>query len=180
MGRKKSVGVDKLVEGEIIGWFCKKMMVDKSGNKYFPNIKYMNYECDILEITKSGYSYEYEVKVTKADFKSDAKKSHTKRKYKNGKYDRHTTKKYDQISSGERVNHFYYIVPENMIVSEDVPEFAGLIYAYRVSEKRLGFQIIKTAPKLSNNKFPEEKMQKCLLSTYYRFHSYHQKKHGIV
>jgi len=54
--------------------FVKNVRVNKKANFVFPNIYLGGFECDILEITKSGYSYEYEVKISVSDFKADSKK----------------------------------------------------------------------------------------------------------
>lgn len=46
-------------------------MCERRSNLVFPNIYIGSWEADILEITKSGYTYEYEVKISKSDFKAD-------------------------------------------------------------------------------------------------------------
>lgn len=47
--------------------------------KYHPivceNISPNMYEHDVLSVSKSGYTYEFEVKISRQDFLKDAKKS---------------------------------------------------------------------------------------------------------
>ena len=164
-----------MTSNDIIQGFIDFVFRDRRQNKVFPNIFIDRFECDILELTKSGYLYEYEVKVSRSDFKADAKKATFKES------------KYQSIQSGLRVNYFYYVVPENLISVDDVPEFAGLIYAKNrevtfysdelgyYSKDRMFFNIQKQAKKLSGNKISEKKMFKLLESIYYRFHSYKRK-----
>lgn len=163
---------------EIINEWCNNVFRERQQNKVFPNTFFDGFEADILEITKSGYSYEYEVKISRSDFFNDAKK---KRDFFKGRAV--SMNKFDLLSSGNRVNYFYYIVPKDLISVEEVPEFAGLEYVdisdvrYYNHEKgyytkpKLFVSTVKVAPKLTKDKFPIERILKCLESTYYRFHS---------
>ena len=81
-------------------------------------------ECDVLSISKSDYIYEYEVKISRSDFKADFKK---------GKHKLITEKKFSNESSSDTFNfyspnYFYFVVPENLISIDEIPEYAGLIY----------------------------------------------------
>lgn len=148
---------------EIIKDFCKRVMCERKSNLVFPNIYLGSWEADILEITKSGYTYEYEVKISKSDFKADFEKSKkTKKTYE---------KKSDHISQGKRVTHFYYVCPEGLIDEKDIPDYAGLIYAKKYNDTAtISFKTIKPSPKLNKSKITDKIKQKLLLSTYYRFH----------
>jgi hypothetical protein len=168
-----------MTEESIVAEYIKMVFRDKNSTKVFPNIFIDRYECDLLELTKSGYLYEYEVKISKSDFKADAKKATFK------------STKYDELKTGNRVNYFYYIVPKDLINVEDVPYFAGLIYAsktqvtYHSMEKgyykvdRIRFETVKYAPKLSKEKITQNRMTKILDSMYYRFHSYRNKLNDL-
>ncbi len=146
---------------EIEKKFVKHIRINRKSNFVFPNIYIGSFECDVLEITKSGYAYEYEVKISVSDFKADFKKK--------GKFD------------NPRTNYFYYIVPENLIFVNDIPDYAGLIYCkpiscgYYTKERghysvdKINFNIIKTAPKLKKEKFEESKFKYLLEKIYYRF-----------
>lgn len=163
---------------EIINGWCKNVFSERQQNKVFPNTFFDAFEADILEITKAGYATEYEVKISRSDFFNDAKK---KRDFYKGRAV--SMNKFDILKNGERVNYFYYLVPKGLISPEEVPEFAGLTYVeisevgYYSREKghytkpKLFTNTVKAAPKLSKDKFPVDRMMKCLESTYYRFHS---------
>lgn len=175
-----------MTEKEIVNGFCNFILKDKSANKIFPNIFFDNYEADLLEITKSGYSYEYEVKISRSDFKNDVKKSCGWILNESTNFKKVDKLKIDEIKEGRRTNYFYYLVPKNLIQVDEIPEYAGLIYV-ELSEikcftKEKGYytrekifcQTIKEAPKLASEKFSEKKLLKCLESTYYRFHKLRQ------
>lgn len=101
------------------------------------------YEADVIMISTSGFSYEYEVKTSRADFKKDFKKV-TKHKHlqnpvvKTGKYSRN----YPYAA-----NYFYYVCVENLIKPSEIPDYAGLIYI--VSNKP---KVIVKAKRLHNYK----------------------------
>lgn len=97
-------------------------------------------ECDVISISKADFIYEYEIKISKADFKADFKKLKHKlmieRKAVNEK------KNFYYIP-----NYFYFVVPENLISIDDIPEYAGLMYL--INDK---FVQIKKAPLLHKTK----------------------------
>lgn len=138
---------------DIIQGFCDHVFRDKKGNRIFPNIFVGKWEADLLEVTRSRLTYEYEVKVSRCDFHKDKKKS-----------DKYGKNKFDVVTSGQRTNYFYYIVPKSLIKPDEVPDFAGLIYAYegsvqcyslekgRYAVKRIFFDVVKPAQKVSDMK----------------------------
>ena len=104
-------------------------------------------ECDVISISKSDFIYEYEVKISKSDFKADFKKpKHTLIK----------ESKFIKESKSETLylvpNYFYFVVPENLISIDDIPEYAGLIY---ITEQQT-FNIIKKAPIIHKTKASKE------------------------
>lgn len=59
---------------DIIQGFCDHVFRDKKGNRIFPNIFVGKWEADLLEVTRSRLTYEYEVKVSRCDFHKDKRK----------------------------------------------------------------------------------------------------------
>lgn len=102
--------------------------------KYLINNLYVfSWESDYLALTKSGYWYEIEVKISRADFKADFKK----------------ISKHEKLSSGNFCpNYFYYAVPEGLVLVEEIPQYAGLIYIDDKGHART----MKQAPKLHSFK----------------------------
>lgn len=116
------------------------------------NLNIYSWESDALYITKSGYAYEFEIKISRSDFKNDFK---------------HKAKKHQILESSDvgitnRPNYFFYVVPEGMVKVEEVPEYAGLIYViphFRPSDGtiyRYSFNVVKEAKKLHKTKVDEE------------------------
>lgn len=97
-------------------------------------------ECDVISISKADFIYEYEVKISKSDFKADFKKN--KHKLMMERKSVNESKNYYYIP-----NYFYFVVPENLISLEDIPEYAGLMYI--INDK---FIQIKKAPLLHKTK----------------------------
>lgn len=179
----------------------KKEKVDKSDFKFTegfiqeslsgffaPNsIKYdldglyvFDWESDKLLETRSGYIYEFEIKISKADFKNDFKHKVDKHIILEGpeKYpDKYLPKYYERLEESrknggraeeyfhrwadeskmylvdghKRPNYFYYATPPDLIKAEDVPEYAGLAY---INEWGV-ISIIKKAPCLHKEKISD-------------------------
>lgn len=105
-------------------------------------------ECDVISISKSDFIYEYEVKISKSDFKADFKKN--KHKHMIARKKVNESKNYYYIP-----NYFYFVVPEDLIHLDDIPEYAGLIYI-----KDDQFIQIKKAPLLHKTKASTEFIRK--------------------
>ena len=138
-----------------------------NSDKYFiENLNIYNWESDVLKITKSGYAYEFEIKISRGDFKNDFK--HKKKKHKL------LEQKDDNIP-----NYFYYVVPTDLITIDEIPEYAGLIYinATIIGNGRhyYSFKIIKNAPKLHTNKVDIEKLR--LVDKFYYNYRHWKEKH---
>ena len=127
--RNKNKPENPLTEREIV----QQLRFFMSQPRYkLDNLYVFGWESDCLLLTRSGYWYEFEVKISKADFKND---------FKNKK------EKHSILSSEEETkkpNFFYYVVPEDLIAPDDVPEYAGLIYIKRGR----GLRTVKKAPTL--------------------------------
>lgn len=137
-----------------------------SSVKYFTeNLNIFNWESDVVKFTKSGYVYEFEIKISKADFKNDFK----------NKKNKHAILENSETGNEKKPNYFYYVVPKDMITVEDVPEYAGLIYVIPYSEKRFGFLEVKKAPILHKTKFDFENSN--LMDKFYYNYIHWKQKH---
>ena len=145
-------------------------ITNKNRFKYIiPNCYPMNWwESDLLCISKSDYFYEYEIKLSTQDFLADTKKIDSKG----------ITKHYHlSVGNFYGPSNFTFIVPEGLIESRDVPEFSGLIYAYKSSprSKVIRFKEIKKGRRLHNNKIKPEVLKRLVSNLYYRFWTEHLK-----
>ena len=99
---------------------------------------------DLMEINWQWEVTEYEIKVTKPDFQADFDKSEKHN---------HLDKAFDLTMIS---NYFYYVCQEGLIMSHEIPHYAGLIWI-----KKSGLQykpmIIQKAPLLHNEKPDFEK-----------------------
>jgi len=95
-------------------------------NLIVPNLSWglINYEADIVSLTKSGYATEIEIKISKSDLKADFKK----RIQHNSNY----------------FKYFYYAVPLDMkdFALDIIPERAGLFVVRRRDDERV-LKVIK-------------------------------------
>ena len=140
------------------------------------------WESDKLLETRSGYIYEFEIKISRADFKNDFKHKRNKHIVLNSPFtgEKYLPEFWDFYESNKRrfasveawekycekhgrtclvanhkkPNYFYYVVPENMITADDVPEYAGLIY---VTEDGW-LKTVKKAPLLHKEKYTDEQL----------------------
>ncbi len=107
-----------------------------------PNYYHRHFECDVYRLQKNGIEIEYEIKVTRADFKADFAKSVRRYNPQIGKNE--TLLKHDMIPQVMTTNRFYFVVPKDMVKPEEVPVYAGLIYA-EAHEHGMRFKIVKNA-----------------------------------
>lgn len=162
-------------------------------NHFFASWKYnvdglyvFEWESDKLIWMKSGYIYEFEIKISRADFKNDFKHKKEKHIILNGPTDEEQlmprfyesfernkhlyadiegckarlkpTDSY-YIANHKKPNYFYYAVPEGMIHPEEVPPYAGLIWIlkeYRYVQQ--SFIIVKQAPQLHKVKYKDAEL----------------------
>ena len=92
-------------------------------------------EADVLGINRNGYIYEYEIKRSRSDYFSEFKNKPFKHR-KLAK--RESIYVYDEWKNGRKTgsktelitipNKYCIVCEENLIASDEVPEYAGLIY----------------------------------------------------
>lgn len=157
--------------------------ISESATKYRMDGLYVfNWESDKLIITKSGYTYEFEVKISRSDFKADFKHKKEKHiilrscltgeKYTPKGYEFMEANHYTNMADFEkstafskhyltsyykRPNYFYYAVPQDMISVDEVPEYAGLIYVNEYGHATT----VKKAPLLHKEKYTDEQLGLC-------------------
>ena len=167
--------------------------IQKRLDHFFATHKYkadglyvFEWESDKLIWTKSGYIYEFEIKISRADFKNDFKhkkdkhiilKGPTKEEqlmpsfYESYEWNKHLYASIDEckahlkpndrhyIANHRRPNYFYYAVPTGMLEPDEVPPYAGLIYIdseYRFVSQ--SFRIVKEAPQLHKQKYTDAEL----------------------
>lgn len=126
-----------------------RKLYEKSPSIFCTNFEGMGFsEADVLRITESNVVYEYEIKTSVQDFKRDFKKEY--------KHERLSGKKnfdkYIEWSGHPGIpNHFYYVMPKDMVSLSQIPQYAGLIYVVEDD-----IEIIKKAPKIHSFKATEK------------------------
>lgn len=130
------------------------------------------FECDVFEVTKSGYFREYEVKISRADFFADAEKF--KRQWKDLTSSEEITKsKHNELARGalEGPSEFYFVTPINIVQLSDIPSWSGWIVAEDSPRRRQRVNIVtvKKAPRLHKVKINPEIEQHARGVCYYRF-----------
>lgn len=167
---------------EIIAHLCKVRFRE---TKVVPNYTPRQWwECDVFEVTKTGYMREYEVKVTRGDFFADAKKEMEEGPYQFGVI-RPMVKKHDLLAAGDPrgPSAFYYVTPPGLIQPHELPVWAGLI-EIEMREvmtyvgggygkvRRLVETEVKKAPRLHRVKCDEAILKHAVGVCYYRMHNY--------
>jgi hypothetical protein len=152
----------------------------------FPNMDVITgHEADILAVTKSGYAYEYEIKISLSDFRAD-KKKRAKHASLSGQY---RTIQHPYSYSSERTAYvchdapdnpheairlqcypnlrpkeFWYVVSGFDVPDNELPEYAGLMrYTGRTFER------IKNAPRLEAQKVNPERIIHATKNMLYRY-----------
>lgn len=160
----------------------RRLMVEKYRRSFvLPNYEPKQwFECDVFELTEAGFFREYEIKLSRADFKADARKCRTNYEP-SGRADgslyesRHENK---HASLAARATHgptrFWYVCPSDLLTVEEMPEWAGLIYARPLPNHRppwnVLFNEIKPAPQLHREKASEKVKAHAESVCYWRMH----------
>jgi hypothetical protein len=159
------------------------------------------WECDVFELTKSGYGVEYEVKVSHADFLADSKKERTRSRRKTNEsgeflgYEDYTTNKHELLAghSDTGPSRFYYVAPAGLISREELPAWAGLIETtvktgqeswasptipgrIILNEVRIILSEVVNAPQLHRVKVEGDRLTDIFKTGYYRYRSQYWEK----
>lgn len=137
------------------------------------------FECDLFAVTKAEFAVEFEIKISKSDFKADVKKGPSERfkkwaMYSNNRHDLRS--KHERLAAADPFgpSRFFYVVPEGMVTVEEIPAWAGLIYAnkreaHHEGPIRIFLREIKKAPKLHRHYVPAKVTDHARSVFYYRF-----------
>jgi hypothetical protein len=86
-------------------------------------------ECDLLTVMRSGLACEYEIKISRKDYRQEARKGRVelfeRRLAGLTTFRDHFGREVPLLTP----NFFSYVVPSGLISADEVPGFAGLIYA---------------------------------------------------
>lgn len=148
--RKRGEKPEPYTEKEIQQYLRLHFMTPNGAKYQIENLFVYRWESDYLHITKSGYSYEVEIKISRPDFFNDKKKIE-KHQILENKYE---LKSYEK-EQPDKPNYFYYAVPRGLVKPEEIPSYAGLIYIDKIWPY---VHIEVTAPKLHGDKIDEDKL----------------------
>ena len=109
-------------------------------NILVPNVSWgmFKHECDLIQLSKSGYATEYEIKISKSDLKADQKKYHG--------------------HDDPKIRYLYFVIPWYLEKDIDlIPERAGIIIVHErvLREKNTG--VVTIDEKLHCKKIREAK-----------------------
>lgn len=128
------------------------------------------WECDVFEMTQAGFFREYEIKISRSDFKADAAKDKTIWSLNSEGWSQSSVNKHRHLTERSTAgpSQFWFVTPQDLITTAEVPEWAGLIWMVR--SRFLVEQ--KKAPRLHNQKLDPEVRNSVYRTAYYRFHSF--------
>nr|BDD47714.1 hypothetical protein 16 [bacterium] len=125
----------KLTENKIqIGLY--KNLYFQGWRYFLPNVKWFNWESDLLAFDIDGRVWEFEIKLTVSDFMQDMRKK------------KHVFMNCRNLATKRLPNRFYYVVPFNLIPASAVPDHSGLVY-YREGFHQPVVKFIKHGPDLT-------------------------------
>ena len=108
-------------------------------------------ECDVISVSPSDYTWEWEIKISRADFKKDF----TKAKHENMINEKNTrTRK--GTTEFLTTNYFSFVCPTGLISPEEVPEYAGLLYF----NEDMSFTVAKKPKLLHKTKATDKLLRK--------------------
>ncbi|MCI0488974.1 MAG: hypothetical protein L0229_20470 [Blastocatellia bacterium] len=125
-----------------------------------PNSCMYGWEADMISVTPAGLVSEYEIKVSRSDFFADAKKFRARRLA-------------NPLPIHTRPNYFYYAVPAGLVVADEIPDYAGLIYVHRkvvgYDLYRFGAEEIRRPSRLHGEKINERQVGQLMRALTHRY-----------
>lgn len=119
---------------------CKSEIL--KGNTPCENVGfYFAGECDVLSINKNGLLHEFEVKVSRSDFFADLKKQ--------------KWVFFEHRIAKSIPNYFSYVCPAPLISIDEIPDWAGLIYAANGK-----LEVVKRPKSLHKERHDKERLLK--------------------
>lgn len=139
------------------------------------------WECDVFELMKSGYWYEYEVKVSRSDFRADALKNkhipELTRKYNPEWAANHPEGFKHDILAGSCYgpNRFYFVTLSGIVAEKEIPEWAGWYETYAESSDRPRVRVVQRKPAPLRHKVKvdpkiSDHLKTCAYHRFMRFH----------
>lgn len=139
------------------------------------------FECDVWAVTKAGYGVEYEIKLSRGDYRADATKAH-RSKYRRIVEPETGMPRLERIPGNSKhsllaarspvgPSRFWFVVPKGMVQPEEVPEWAGLMWASPWFELPT-IQQIKRAPILHRQPACQKSIERAFTACYWRMWSY--------
>lgn len=127
------------------------------------------WECDLWCVSRAGYATEIEIKLTVADYRRDAAKTSLMRDPNGGI--RRPTSKHQLLAAGDQrcPSRFYFAMPADLVPLEEIPAWAGVIWA---KFGKYGDVILKTArhaPRIHSEPARPEAIQQAWKACYWRF-----------
>ena len=148
---------------------------DRAFEVIAPNVYILQGEQDMLAISRSGYASEFEIKMTRSDYLIDFSKTvgskleaqlrgqfWLKHEYLDGSR--------QSVNQWDVPKYFWFVVPAGMVDIEDVPSYAGLLYAFRDDSDDVCIRIIRKAPaRKGAAKVPSEVYGRITVSLTHKF-----------
>lgn len=136
------------------------------------------WESDFFVKQRNGYCYEIEIKISRSDFFADFKKKEKHEILQTGGY-KWISKDYKTNIETEnfreikfRPNKLFYCVPEGLIKANEIPKYAGLMYA-----RERDIIIVKNAPIIHREVIKAE-MRLC--NKFYNYWMEERQKHALL
>ena len=130
-----------------------------------PNCLALGWEADLLSVTKSLFSHEFEIKLSRADYRAEFRVKLAKHRDLS-----------EAFSPYRLPNHFWFVVPAGLVVPSEVPAYAGLIYVRpgrrfrtRLGISGLGLEVVRRAPRIHRAKVEPKVLEPMHTSLAYRF-----------
>jgi hypothetical protein len=151
------------------------------------------WECDVFEVTKSGYFYEFEVKLSVADFRRDATKTRAKTltpAEKDEYWAAHAAycraprdskppcpawpneSKHSRLARGcpKGPSRFWFVVPESIeeAITKSLPSWSGLLVG-RMSDRKFSRCYIQETVKAPRLHLKEHEPVNAMANAYHRY-----------
>lgn len=117
-------------------------LMDKGHRMVVPNTESIHYEADLVSVTKSGYSNEYEIKCSRNDYNAELRAFNEDGSYRRTKAMKHriqrgifNEKENFENNTDQSPSKFWLVTPYELVDRGEIPEYWGLYWIFEDGEQ---------------------------------------------
>lgn len=167
--------MNPLCERDIQHLLANDFCIKRQHEMCVPNIKCTHgwWEADLLSLTKSNLTHEFEIKCSRSDWRKEYNQIHNEQLHPGRKRYRHNTITEQHACDDDLLlspNYFWIVAPAGVVLDDELPSYAGWIEVYEFRSK-IRLKVLKNAPRIHRFKATDKTVMSMARGLNYRLWS---------